>query len=197
MPRNQLLAAIASTPIVLTSLVLGACGSSAGPARASTAPSVTTSLSTATTTTSTPSGLAFLTAWGAGSDQWSANHTPDPATPASYWPRLPDGLDTYTNVQMVGGRVVAYVLNIYPNVSADDAKTRVANDLPLDTAVVTERRLPACDQLVESGPTVRAVSAGGLLVELESAGGTAYAASSVARIIVSPLAAGTAPPSAC
>ena len=181
-------------------MALAGCGSAGSTRPSASSPTTTvppaSTTTVASTVTSAP-GLDFLTAWGATPDQWNANHTPDPGTPNDYWPKLPDGLDTYTNLVVTNGRVVGYVLNLYPGVAAADAKSRLANDLPLDATIASEHQLGGCDQLVEHSPTIDAVSPGGLLAELESAGGGAYSASSVARIVVSPLSAGSAAPATC
>jgi len=183
--------AVSATASILS---VAACGTSAGRG-ATTTPTAAPTTTTAATTTNGPGGTDFLTAWGASPGQWNANHTPDPGSRADYWPKLPDGLDTYTNLQVVGGRVVGYVLNLYPSVALADAKSRLANDLPLDTAVVSEQPLAGCDQLVESGPTIKAVSPGGVLAELESSG--SYSPDAVSRVVVAPMAPGTVPAAAC
>lgn len=188
---------------------LAACGSagtaSGPPTSSTTAPHAATSTTaTSTTVTSTtaaaPGGLAYLTAWGATQAGWDANHTHDPGAPANYWPKLPSGFDTYTNMNVVNGRVVGYVLNLYPTVSLADAKSRLANDLPLDTAATGEQALtsgsPGCDRVIESGPTVRAVDGNAVVADFESAGNT-YDGSAVTRINVSPLGPGATPPAGC
>ena len=204
----------AISPLLLAAVagagsLLGACGGAGSGAAAggtstttpptTTPPTTSSSLRPTATSVATtaPGGLDFLTAWGATQDQWNANHTPDPGASSDYWPKLPDGLDTYTDLRLAAGRVVGYVLNLYPSVGVADAKSRLANDLPLDASVTSERPLPGCDQLVEQGPTVVAVSPGGLLAELESTNGGAYSASAIARIVVAPLPAGGTPPASC
>jgi hypothetical protein len=182
---------------VLAALGLGlaACGSANprsaanGPTTTSTAPS--TSTSTSTSTTVAPD-IGFLTAWGASSVAWNQNHTPDPSRPGGFWPVLPDGRDTYTHLQLLGGRVVGYVLALDPSMAAPDARSRLANDLPLDATVSSDRVLPDCELVVEAGPTITAISPGGLVAELTSTG-AGYEAASVSTITVSALGSGQSP----
>jgi len=150
----------------------------------------------ATTTTASPAGLSYLDAWGATLVSWNDNHTIDPNRAHSYWPRLPDDRDTYTNLSDPAGRVVGYVLALDPSVSAADAVTRLANDLPLDARVVQDQTLAGCAQVVETSPTIEAIAPGGVLAELTSRSGP-YQPSAVATITVSPLGANQSPPSHC
>ena len=200
------LPAAAAAVLVLAACgsALAACGSAAAPgaAPATAAPTPTTSAASSTTTPSTtlpastaPSGVAFLTAWGATLAQWNANHTEDPAH-TGYWPRLPDNIDTYTAMQLRAGRVVGYLLSLYPPVPVAAALSRLANDLPLDARVVSSQTRARCDQVVESGPTMTAATGSEVVADLESAG-PAFRAGAVIRIAVAPLPAGAAPPAAC
>lgn len=200
-PVAGLIATLLSVP------QLAACGS-AGPAASGgtsttsgRAPTISAPSSTAQPTTTVAAGLAFVTAWGATQAQWNSNHTADPGAPGGYWPRLPDNLDTYTNLRVVGGRVVGYVLNLAPSVSLADAQSRLANDLPLDSAVTGQKTLPAsgsptCDQVIETGSTIRAVDGNAVVVDFESSG-SGYSASAVSRVVVAPLGPGAVPPAGC
>ncbi|MHB1854669.1 MAG: hypothetical protein ACYCS2_06395 [Acidimicrobiales bacterium] len=185
---------------VLAGLVLAvlaaACGGGGSAASAPGHRAGTTTIAPATTTTASPAGLAFLDAWGATLVSWNDNHTIDPARPGSYWPRLPDDRDTYTHLSDPAGRVVGYVLALDPSVSAADALTRLANDLPLDARVVQDRTLAGCAQVVETSPTIDAIAPGGVLAELTSLSGS-YQASAVATVTVSPLGVDQSPPGHC
>jgi len=180
---------------VLAGLV-AACGGGGGGANASGHQSSTTTTAPATTTTASPAGLAYLDAWGATLVSWNDNHTRDPNHALSYWPLLPDDRDTYTGLSDPAGRVVGYVLALDPSVTAADALTRLANDLPLDARVVQDRTLAGCALVVETSPTIDAIAPGGVLAELTSLSGP-YQASAVATVTVSPLGANQSPPGHC
>lgn len=191
-------ATLACAAAVACAAALSNCGSGGSPAgRAGRSTSSTTAGPgpTAAPSTTAAVDLSFLTAWGATLAQWNGNHTVDPVVPSQYWPRLPDNLDTYTDLKIAGGRVVGYVLNLYPAVPLADARTRLANELPLDSKVLSERTLPGCLQGVEGGPTVTAATGGSVLVDFESA--TGYDPGSISRIELAPLAAGATPPATC
>jgi hypothetical protein len=127
---------------------------------------------------------------------WNDNHAPDPNRAHNYWPLLPDNRDTYSNLSVPAGRVVGYVLALDPSVGVADARSRLANDLPLDTQTAEDRVLAGCELLVLTSPTIDAIAPGGLLAELTSLSGP-YKASAVATIAVSPLARGQEPPTHC
>lgn len=174
---------------------LAACGASGTPSAGAPAARSTTTTTSAPPTTAPPD-LSYLTAWGATLAQWNANHTIDPRRPNAYWPRLSDNRDTYTNLDVVGGRVVGYVLALYPAVTSKYAKFRISNDLPLDAVASQDRILPGCEEFVESSPTMVVASPGGALVQLTSAG-PSYNPAAVSTVTVAPLARGQALPSAC
>ena len=177
-------------------LLLAGC--SGGGAHASSTTTTTTGSpsSTAATTTTVPAGLAFLTAWGATLVSWNDNHTVDPNRAHAYWPLLPDNRDTYSNLLIPAGRVVGYVLALDPSVAVADARSRLANDLPLDAQMTQDRVLAGCELEVLTSPTIDAIATGGLLAEFTSLSAP-YQAGAVATITVSPLASGQSPPAHC
>ncbi|HZT64535.1 MAG TPA: hypothetical protein VFA11_01980 [Acidimicrobiales bacterium] len=178
-----------------TTLVAGC--SSGGPRSSSTTSSTTapTSTSAPTSSSTTAPGTVALTAWGATLPEWNNNHTADPSSPGSYWPRLPDGLDSYTSLGLVGGRVIHYVLNFDPAQNEADSKQSLANELPTDAKVVSSRLLPGCEQVVESSPTLASLTHADVLGELESSGG--FDPSAVTRLVLSATTPGSPPPSSC
>lgn len=181
---------------VTCAAALSACAAASGRAAA---PPTTRAPSTTTSTAPAPgtAGLSFLTAWGSTLALWNANHTVDPEVPGQYWPRLPDDLDSYTALQLQHGRVVGYVLNLDPAMTLADAQARVVSELPLDAQPGPARSLAGCQQVIESGPTIAAVSGGGrVVVDFESNGNT-FAPDAVTRIELSSLAPGASAPASC
>lgn len=186
---------LATTALGAACLVaLAGCGAGPGsrPARAG----VTTSAPTTTTTTTAPPDLAYLTAYGATTQAWAANHEHDPSNSTGWWPGLPDGRDTYTSLKVAGGRVVGYTLALYPAEASGDAKARLASDLPLDASAASDKTLPGCELVVESSPTLAAAVGGRVLAELTSAGGS-YDPAAVSTIVTSALPGAAPPPSSC
>lgn len=179
-------------------LLLTGCsgGGGAHGATGTTAAPSTTTTSAASTTTTVPAGLAYLTAWGATLVSWNDNHTVDPNRAHAYWPLLPDNRDTYSQLSVPAGRVLGYVLALDPSVSAADARSRLANDLPLDAQTAQDRVLAGCELVVLTSPTIDAIAPGGVLAELTSLSAP-YKVSAVATIAVSPLARGQQPPAHC
>ncbi|HVA43751.1 MAG TPA: hypothetical protein VNF50_09720 [Acidimicrobiales bacterium] len=173
-----------------------ACGGGGGGAGAAGHNGAPTTAAPTTSTTASPAGLSYLVAWGATLVSWNDNHTIDPNRARSYWPLLPDDRDTYTHLSDPAGRVVGYVLALDPSVSAADALTRLANDLPLDSRVVQDKTLAGCAQVVETSPTIDAIAPGGILAELTSLSGP-YQPSAVATITVSPLGTNQSLPGHC
>lgn len=210
-PRRRLAAALAGGGVVVGALAAcgstapsGAAGSRSGSGREGGATTSTPAASpgtagsaSSTSAASAPaSGAAFLTAWGATTASWADNHEPDPGRSGGWWPRLPDNRDTYQSLDVVGGRVVGYTLALYPSVSEAEARTRLANDLPIDATVVVDRAVPGCRQLVEQSPTLTAVTGLRVLVELRSSGGS-YDPASVSTIVTAPLSPAASPPGSC
>lgn len=210
-PRGRLVAALAGGGVLVGALA--GCGSTTPPAASgsrsgggATASTPTTQGGTGhggtgSTATSSPTGTAasaaaFLTAWGATTGAWAANHEADPGRPGGWWPRLPDNRDTYQSLDVVAGRVLGYTLALYPSGSEADARTRLANDLPIDATVVVDRALPGCRQLVEQSPTLAIVTGRRVLVELRSSGGS-YDPASVSTIVTAPLSPAGSPPGSC
>lgn len=182
--------------LVMLALAGAACGSGGRTSASGPPPKARATTTTATPTTTVPPGVAYLTAWGATLAAWNANHTLDPGSPNSYWPRLGDNRDTYTHLDVVDGRVVGYVLALYPAMTSAGAKARIANDLPLDAAVSQDRTLAGCELFVESSPTMAVAATGGALVELTSLSPT-YDPAAVSTVTVFPRAAGQPAPSSC
>jgi hypothetical protein len=181
--------------VAVAAFLVSGCSSSEGPKGGAAASSSTTS-EASTTTTTLPAGLAFLTAWGATLVSWNDNHTPDPNRAQNYWPLLPDNRDTYTGLSVPAGRVVGYALALDPSVSVADARSRLANDLPLDTQTTQDRVLAGCELTLLTGPTIDAIAPGGLLGEFTSLS-SPYRAAAVATITVSPLGQGQPVPNHC
>lgn len=145
--------------------------------------------SATTATTTTPPAPASttpddLTAYGATASSWAANHTPDPAG-SGYWPRLPDDLDAYTDVSIVGGKVEAYDENLYPAVDLATAVGIAKNELPVDTQIATQQTRPTCALVVFTSATVMSVSGSDVLARLTSSG--TFDSGAVTQISFSPL----------
>ena len=175
-------------------LLLAGCSGGNRPgasASSSTTAHPSTSSAPSTSTTAAP-GLAYLTAWGATLVAWNDNHAPDPNRAHNYWPLLPDNRDTYSNLSVPAGRVVGYVLALDPSVAIADARSRLANDLPLDAQMGQDQVLAGCELEVLNSPTIDAIAPGGVLAEFTSLS-TPYKSSAVATIAVSPLAQGQRP----
>jgi hypothetical protein len=163
--------------VVGLALAAAACSQRAGqasPRRAAAHPhhrSPPTTTST-TSTTSTTAPLGYLTGYGATEADWYQSHTPDPDG-GGFYPRLANGSDTYTSVQFVNGRALSYVENFYPPAPLDQALASVGDELPFDAKVVHDApsppTSPACQQVVETSPTLRALAGVGVLAELRSA----------------------------
>ena len=177
-------------------LLLSGCSGASAPRATGTAAAPSSTSSAPTSSTTVPAGLAYLTAWGATLVSWNDNHAPDPNRAHNYWPLLPDNRDTYSNLSVPAGRVVAYVLALDPPVGVADARSRLANDLPLDAQTTQDRVLAGCELLVLTSPTIDAIAPGGILAELTSLS-SPYKASAIATISVSPLARGQEPPAHC
>ncbi len=125
----------------------------------------------------TASTIAYLSAFGATAAAWAANHTLDPRGTGGYWPRLPDGEDTYTGLVLAGGRVVGYSEHLDPTLGESAATAVALDELPVDASLVRSHVVaPApgsgrgCDQLLFASPTLSAVLHAGALVELWSTG---------------------------
>ena len=186
-------AAFTAAGLAIAVLLAGCSGASSPKATGSTGSTTTTAPST---TTTVPAGLAYLTAWGATLVSWNDNHTVDPNRARDYWPLLPDNRDTYTDLSLPAGRVVGYVLALDPSVSAAEARSRLANDLPLDAQTTQDRVMAGCELLLLTSPTIDAIAPGGVLAELTSLSGP-FAAGSVATVTVSPLGPGQGLPTHC
>ena len=180
----------------LAAAALAGCGSHTAAVPPTSSSVVPTTGAAPTSTTAPPSAdVSYLTAYGATVAGFNANHQTDPGRSGGYWPRLPDGRDTYASLQIAGGRVVGYTLALDPAMSASDARDRLANDLPLDAKVTGDRRLAGCEQLVEDSATLAAATGARVLAELRSSG--SYDPAAVTTITTAPLAPGTPPPTGC
>lgn len=173
-------------------------------ARRSRQPATTPAASGSPTTTSLATGAPSLVDWGARLAEWNANHEHDPDVPngTGYWPRLANGLDSYASVRVVGGRVLDYVLNLYPALTTAQAVSRVEDELPPSSAVRVEAlrpsgtSAPGCEVLVLSGPVLQAKLGRSAMAELETAGANLQPAS-ITRIVLSPAPRGGALPASC
>ncbi|MGH9063051.1 MAG: hypothetical protein ACRDZQ_14550 [Acidimicrobiales bacterium] len=158
-------------------------------ARPSTTSSPTT---TAARPTTTASAGGYLTGFGATRATWAAGHTPDPSGPAgSYWPRLSDGKDSYASVRFVGGRALAYTENLYPPLTATEARAVVGDELPPDAHTVSATRGPSGERVVDASPTLHAATGDEVAVLLQSPG-PAYDPSDVTVLVYSAVRAGSA-----
>lgn len=117
-------------------------------------------------TSSTPDDL---TAYGATSSSWAANHTPDPAG-SGYWPRLPDDLDAYTDVSIVAGKVEGYDEHLYPAVDLATAVGIAKNELPVDAVIATQQGHTVCALVVFTSATVMSVTGSEVLARITSSG---------------------------
>ncbi len=143
---------------------------------------------TAATATTQPPLEQYLNAFGATTSAWDNNHTVDPDQ-TGFWPRLDNGEDTYANVRVSSGRIVGYVENFDPPVTAQQAKALAMNELPTDAHVVVDAPSANCEQLVLASPTLRAVLHADVLAQLSSGG--PYDAAAVSSITYSTIAPGT------
>jgi hypothetical protein len=157
--------------------MVAACGpashhaSGPGPSRSSTT-TTTARPARSTTSTTAPASLGYLTGYGATQAVWDQSHTADPDG-AGFFPRLGDGDDTYTGVQFTNGRALSYTEHLYPSVSVDEALSSVGDELPFDATVVYDEPSPAtnpaCQQVVETSPTLQSAAGVEVLAELQSA----------------------------
>lgn len=141
-------------------------------------------------TTAAPAPVDLLSGYGATRSQWAAGHTMDP-NHTGYWPRLANGLDTYTSVRFIRGRALSYTENLLPALPAADALHVVGDELPPDAHVVHDAPSPPggrplCAQVVEASPTLQAAAGVEVLAELRSAGG-GYDAAAVTTITYQPI----------
>ncbi len=83
--------------------------------------------------------------------EWATWHHHDP-TAVGYWPRLANGVDTYTSVGFVRGRALRYTENLYPPVPVAIALSVVADDLPPRRARVHDAASPPGPSRVPQGP---------------------------------------------
>lgn len=111
------------------SLLLSACGFSSNS-------TVTTSASSTVVSTTTTLPRAKLINFGATLQAWNFSHTPDPNNSSGYWPRLPDGRDTYSSLNVQDGVVLGFTFALSPSIPSDLATVLVKNFMP-PTEVVT------------------------------------------------------------
>lgn len=188
--------------VVLAGSLLTACTSHPGPLASlkerGTRAAHRTSLPSATT-------LAYLTAFGATTAAWAANHTPDPRGTGGYWPRLADGEDTYTDLLVVGGRVVGYEENLDPALPLEEALAVAGDEMPVDASVVKVEGLArsplrgtgtGCEMALFDSPTLEAVLHARALVEFFSSTDI-FDAGAVSRITYKALPAHASLPVAC
>lgn len=108
------------------------------------------------TTSTAPLLEQYLTGYAATVAAWGNSHTVDPDG-TGFWPRLPNGKDTYQDIRTAGGRVVSYTENFDPPSNPQEARASVMNELPTDAKVLQQAQGASCEQLVLSSPTVLAV----------------------------------------
>lgn len=134
--------------------------------------------------TTVPAPVDLLSGFGATEAEWAAGHTVDP-NGTGYWPRLANGLDTYTSVRFIRGRALRYTENLYPPLPAASALHVIGDELPPDAHVVHDAPSPpahpSCAQVVEASPTLQATAGMEVLAELRSSGGR-YDSAAVASI---------------
>ncbi|MBO0893640.1 MAG: hypothetical protein J2O39_04620 [Acidimicrobiales bacterium] len=148
-----------------------ASGSGPSPGAATTTTSTTTLSAPSSAPTTGSASLGYLTGYGATQAVWYQSHTPDPDG-GGFFPRLGNGDDTYTGVQFTKGRALAYTEHLYPPVPIDQALSSVGDELPFDATVVhngpSPPTEPACEQVVETSPTLQSMAGVEVLAELRS-----------------------------
>ncbi len=140
-------------------------------------------------TTASPAPADLLSGFGATEAGWASGHELDPDG-RGYWPRLANGLDTYTSVQFVRGRALRYTENLFPAMPVSGALHVIGDELPPDARLVhygpSPPVHPSCTQVVESSPTLRSKAGVEVLVEMRS-GGARYDSAAVTSLTFQPL----------
>jgi hypothetical protein len=143
-----------------------------------------------------------LVEWGATTQQWNLNHHQDPLVQngQGYWPRLSNGLDTYSDLRFVKGRVTYYTLELYPAVVLSEAENRLLDELPPDAQVVWRHPLPlhgaTCEAiLARSG--VLASKLGDAVLAVARSAQSDFDPTAITSIALSPVGARAGPPKRC
>lgn len=119
-------------------LLLSACGFSSNS-------TVTTSVSSTVVSTTTTVPISKLINFGATLQNWNSSHTLDPNNPSGYWPRLPDGRDTYSSLIVQDGVVLGYIFALFPSISTNLATVLVKNFMPPTEVATSTLRGSACE----------------------------------------------------
>ena len=89
--------------------------------------------------------------YGATMAQWENNHTSDPQSPSNYWPKLSDGRDTYSQLQVAqNGLVDGFTYALYPAIALDLAESLALSLLPSGTGQSQVHTQGSCTQIVYS-----------------------------------------------
>lgn len=132
-----------------------------------------------------------LVDWGATVASWNENHHPDPDVPlgTGYWPRLVTGADTYSEMVVSHGRIVGYLLSIYPALSLSQAVSRVKDELPPDAKLTRSVALPAADPSCEEmlfHSDVLAAKVGMQVLAVATSGGGTLQTSAISTVHLEP-----------
>ena len=106
--------------------------------------SVTNSISSTIVSTTTTLPKVKLTNFGASLPNWNSSHTPDPNNSSGYWPRLPDGRDTYSSLKVQNGVVLGFTFALYPSIPSNLATVLVRDFMPPTEVVISTIRGNAC-----------------------------------------------------
>lgn len=127
---------------------------------------------------------------------WNSNHQVDPAIGhgTGYWPRLPSGLDTYSDVKVDSGRILDYTVNMYPSLGLSEAISRAEDELPPNATVVSSApsppASPSCRIVVFAEPILGARLSMDVAARFYSPS-SAFTPTSVESVALSPLPIGS------
>lgn len=129
---------VKAASLVLLLFLLASCGFTSNA-------TVATSVSSTLISTTTTLPAVTLTNFGATIQRWNLSHTPDPSAPSNYWPRLSDGRDTYSSLNVQDGVVLGFTLALYPSISPGSAQVLAKNLMPPTESVVSTTHGSACE----------------------------------------------------
>ena len=129
----------ASPPLFLwiSAVVLSACGISSSS-------TVVSSASSTVVTTSTTLPNVKLSNFGATIQSWNLSHTLDPNNPNGYWPRLSDGRDTYSALDVQDGVVLGFAFALTPSIPLKLASALARDFMPPTAVVVATKKGAMC-----------------------------------------------------
>ncbi|MDA8278284.1 MAG: hypothetical protein M0Z45_08860 [Actinomycetota bacterium] len=121
----------------ISAAVLAACGFSSSS-------TVASSVSSTAVTTSTTLPNVKLSNFGATIQSWNLSHTLDPNNPNGYWPRLSDGRDTYSALNIQDGVVLGFTFALTPSIPLKLASALARDFMPPSTVVVATKKGALC-----------------------------------------------------